>query len=311
MRIVFWGTPAFALPALRALGDEGHDVLAVVTQPDRPAGRGRELAKSAVKVEAEAEGIPVLQPEKARDPEFAAKLRELAPDLSVVVAYGQILKPEVLDLPRLGSVNIHGSLLPELRGAAPVQWAIIRGKETTGVTIMRMDAGLDSGPMLLRVEEPIEPDESACELSARLAEIGAEALVEALALIEAGELVPEPQDHARATYAPKLGREQARIDWSLPAVEVSRWIRGLDDVPGAWSPLGAAGAVKLFCPTVDAAAGEPGTVLETRGGGIVVACGEGSVLIREVQPPGKRRMGAADWVRGRGVAVGDRFGVDA
>lgn len=311
MRIVFWGTPAFALPALRALGDEGHDVLAVVTQPDRPAGRGRELAKSAVKVEAEAEGIPVLQPEKARDPEFVAKLRELAPDLSVVVAYGQILKPEVLDLPRLGSVNIHGSLLPELRGAAPVQWAIIRGKEATGVTIMRMDAGLDSGPMLLRVEEPIEPDESACELSARLAEIGAEALVEALALIEAGELVPEPQDHAQATYAPKLGREQARIDWSLPAVEVSRWIRGLDDVPGAWSPLGAAGAVKLFCPTVDAAAGEPGTVLETRGGGIVVACGEGSVLIREVQPPGKRRMGAADWVRGRGVAVGDRFGVDA
>jgi methionyl-tRNA formyltransferase len=310
VRIVFWGTPAFSLPALRALGDEGHDVLAVVTQPDRPAGRGRELSKSAVKVEAESEGIPVLQPEKAHAPEFVAELRALEPDLSVVVAYGQILKPEVLDLPRFGSVNIHGSLLPELRGAAPVQWAIIRGMDTTGVTIMRMDAGLDSGPMLLRVEEPIEPDESASELAGRLAEIGAEALVEALALLEAGQLVEEPQDHARATWAPKLDREQARIDWSRPAAEVGRWIRGLDDVPGAWSPLGAAGPVKLFRPTLGGAAGEPGTVLGARDDGIVVACGEGSVLVREVQPPGKRRMNAADWVRGRGVAVGDRFGVD-
>ena len=311
MRIVFWGTPAFALPALRALGDEGHDVIAVVTQPDRPAGRGRELAKSVVKAEAEDEGIPVLQPEKAHDPEFLARLRELAPDLSVVVAYGQILKPEVLSVPRLGSVNIHGSLLPELRGAAPVQWAIIRGMEKAGVTIMRMDAGLDSGPMLLRVEEPISPDESGSELASRLAEIGAEALVEALALLEAGQLVEEPQDHAKATYAPKLDREQARIDWSLPAVQVSRWIRGLDDVPGAWSPLGAAGPVKLFCPTVEGAAGEPGTVLETRAHGFVVACGEGSVVVGEVQPPGKRRMSAADWMHGRGVTVGDRFGAEA
>jgi len=310
VRIVFWGTPEFSLPALRALGDEGHDVLAVVTQPDRPAGRGRELTKSAVKVEAEAERIPVLQPEKAHAPEFVAELRALEPDLSVVVAYGQILKPEVLSVPRLGSVNIHGSLLPGLRGAAPVQWAIIRGMETAGVTIMQMDAGLDSGPMLLRVEEPIEPDESACELSGRLAEIGAEALVEALALLEAGQLVAEPQDPARATYAPKLDREQARLDWSRPAAEVSRWIRGLDDVPGAWSPLGTTGPVKLFRPTLDSASGEPGTVLDARDDGILVACGEGAVLVREVQPPGKRRMNAADWVRGRGVAVGDRFGVD-
>jgi methionyl-tRNA formyltransferase len=207
-------------------------------------------------------------------------------------------------------VNIHGSLLPELRGAAPVQWALIRGLETAGVTIMRMDAGLDSGPMLLRVEEPVEPDESACELAGRLAEIGAEALVEALALLEAGQLVEEPQDHAKATYAPKLDREQARVDWSRPAAEVSRWMRGCDDVPGAWSPLAAVGPVKLFRPTLDGAGGEPGTVLDARADGILVACGEGSVLIREVQPPGKRRMNAADWVRGRGVAVGDRFGVE-
>jgi len=310
VKIVFWGTPEFSLPALRALGDEGHDVLAVVTQPDRPAGRGRELAKSAVKIEAEAEGIPVLQPEKAHDPAFVAELRALEPDLSVVVAYGQILKPEVLSVPRLGSVNIHGSLLPGLRGAAPVQWAIIRGMETAGVTIMRMDAGLDSGPMLLRVEEPIEPDESACELSGRLAEIGAEALIEALALLEAGQIAEEPQDPAQATNAPKLDREQARLDWSRPAAEVSRWMRGLDDVPGAWSPLAGTGPVKLFRPTLDGAAGEPGTVLDVRDDGILVACGEGAVLVREVQPPGKRRMNAADWVRGRGVAVGDRFGVD-
>ncbi|HEX6749782.1 MAG TPA: methionyl-tRNA formyltransferase [Longimicrobium sp.] len=313
MRIVFWGTPEFALPALRALGDEGHDVAAVVTQPDRPAGRGRAVTPSCVKEEAEREGIPVLQPEKARGDDFIAELRALDADLSVVVAYGQILRPEVLAVPRLGSINIHGSLLPELRGAAPVQWAIIRGLETTGVTIMRMDAGLDSGPMLLRVEEPIEPDESACELAGRLAEIGAEALVEALALLEAGQLVQELQDDAKATYAPKLTREMARIDWAKPAAEVSRWIRGLDDVPGAWSPLGSRGPVKLFRPRVEGAGGEPGTVLEAddNEAGVLIACGDGAVRVREVQPPGKRRMNAAEWVRGRGVAAGDRFGVEA
>jgi methionyl-tRNA formyltransferase len=310
VRIIFWGTPEFALPALRALGDEGHDVAAVVTQPDRPAGRGRTVSMSPVKLEALAGGIPILQPEKARGDEFLAELRAFDADLSVVVAYGQILKPEVLAVPRLGSVNIHGSLLPALRGAAPVQWAIINGLETTGVTIMRMDAGLDSGPTLLRVEEPIEPDESACELAGRLAEIGAEALVESLALLEAGQLVEEAQDHAAATYAPKLTRESARLDWSRPAAEVARWIRGLDDVPGAWSPLGARGPVKLFRPRLETASGEPGTVLEAGDhvDGIVVACGEGAVRVREVQPPGKRRMNAAEWVRGRGVAAGDRFG---
>lgn len=308
MRIVFWGTPLFAVPALRALGDEGHDVVAVVTQPDRPAGRGREVQRSPVKVVAEEEMIPVLQPEKARGDEFIAQLRAYEPELSVVVAYGQILKPEVLAVPRLGSVNIHASLLPALRGAAPVQWSIIRGAETTGVTIMKMDAGLDSGPMLLRVEEPIEADESGSELATRLSEIGAEALIEALALLEAGQLAEEAQDHALATYAPKLDRETARIDWARPAAENARWIRGLDEVPGAWSPLGDRGAVKLFRPRVEAASGEPGAVLAADAEGVLVACGEGAVRVREVQPPGKRRMRADEWVRGRGVAVGDRFG---
>ena len=311
MRILFWGTPAFALPALRALDDEGHEVVGVVTQPDRPAGRGRDVAMSPVKREALEMMIPVLQPEKARGLEFMEQVRALEPDLSVVVAYGQILKPEVLELPRMGSFNIHGSLLPELRGAAPVQWAVIRGFDTTGVTIMRMDAGLDSGPMLLKVEEPILPDESASELASRLAEIGAEALVEALAMIEAGQLAEEPQDHAKATYAPKLDREAARIDWSLPAIEVARWIRGLDDVPGAWSPLGARGPVKFFRPHIEAGQGEPGAVLAADEEGVLIAAGEDAVRVREVQPPGKRRMRAAEWVHGRGVAVGDRFGADA
>jgi methionyl-tRNA formyltransferase len=298
VKVLFWGTPAFALPALRALSEEGHVVVGVVTQPDRPAGRGREVAMSPIKEEALEEGIPVLQPEKA-----------LGADISVVVAYGQILKPEVLAVPRLGSVNIHASLLPELRGAAPIQWAIVRGHAVSGVTIMRMEAGLDSGPMLMRVEEPIQGGESASELGARLAEIGAEALVEVLALLETGDIVAEPQDHARATYAPKVDRETARIDWSKPADEVALWIRGMDDVPGAWSPLGARGPVKLFRPkVVNETGGFAGEVIEAGDGGVLIACGLGAVRVAEVQPPGKRRMRAGDWVRGRGVSVGDRFG---
>jgi methionyl-tRNA formyltransferase len=312
VKVLFWGTPAFALPALRSLSEEGHVVVGVVTQPDRPAGRGREVAMSPIKQEALAEGIPVLQPEKARGDEFLAQIRALQPDISVVVAFGQILRPEVLAVPRLGSVNIHASLLPELRGAAPIQWAIVRGHPTSGVSIMRMEAGLDSGPVILRVEEPIGPEESASELGARLAEIGAEALVEALGMMEAGMAREEAQDHGRATYAPKVDRETARIDWSLPADEVALWMRGMDDVPGAWSPLGDRGTVKLFRPTVvHSLGGTPGEVLRAdRDEGLVVACGFASVRVREVQPPGKRRMTAGDWIRGRGIAVGNRFGVE-
>ena len=313
MKVLFWGTPAFALPALRSLAEEGHVVVGVITQPDRPSGRGRELHTSPVKEEALAEGIPVLQPEQARGDEFVSQIRALDPDISVVVAFGQILRPEVLSVPRLGSVNIHASLLPDLRGAAPVQWAIVRGYRESGVSIMRMEPGLDTGPVLMRVEEPIVPDESASELGARLAEIGAEALVEVLALLESGDIIEEPQDHSRATYAPKVDREMARIDWSLPADEIALWIRGMDDVPGAWSPLGARGPVKLFRPkVVNEAGGVPGEVIAVDGtDGVLVACGMGAVRIAEVQPPGRRRMPAADWVRGRGVAAGDRFGAEA
>jgi methionyl-tRNA formyltransferase len=185
---------------------------------------------------------------------------------------------------------------------------VVRGLQETGVTIMRMEAGLDSGPMILRVEEPILPDDSAAELAERLSGLGAEALVEALAMIENDAAPETTQDHSRATYAPKIERETARIDWSLPAAQVALWMRGMDDVPGAWSPLGDRGTVKLFRPRVIDTLGVPGEVLAVDGEGVLVACGFGAVLVREVQPPGKRRMAAGEWVRGRGVAVGDRFG---
>jgi methionyl-tRNA formyltransferase len=204
MRVLFWGTPDFALPALRALGEEGHLVVGVVTQPDRPAGRGRELSMSPVKRMALDEGIPVLQPERARGEEFLEQLRALEPEVSVVVAYGQILRPEVLSLPKHGSLNIHASLLPELRGAAPIHWAVIRGFDVSGVTIMRMEEGLDSGPILFQVPEPIRPDEAMSDVAMRLSEIGAEAMIDALALMEGGMLQEREQDHERATYAPKI-----------------------------------------------------------------------------------------------------------
>lgn len=308
MKVLFWGTPEFSRPALRALNEEGHDVVAVVTQPDRPAGRGRKLQASSVKELAQEEMIPVLQPEHAFGPEFEAQIRELAPEISVVVAYGQILKQHILDLPPHGSVNIHASLLPELRGAAPVHWAIIRGAERTGVTIMQMEAGLDSGPILHQVEEPIRADESASELGMRLSEIGAEALVETLTMMESNAIEAAPQDHARATYAPKVDRELAKLDWSLPAVEIARWIRGLDAVPGAWSLLNGSDPVKLFTPRVEIRDGAPGEVVEADPEvGVLIGATHGAIRVREVQPPGKRRMEAAEWIRGRGVAVGDRF----
>ncbi len=313
MRILFWGTPAFSLPALRAILGEGHEVVGVVTQPDRPAGRGHALTPSPVKRVAREEMIPVLQPERARGPQFLAELKALEPDLSVVVAFGQILRREVIDLPSLGTVNVHASLLPELRGAAPIQWSIIRGHEQTGVTIMRIVEALDAGPMIYQVTEPIGPEETARDLAVRLAELGAEALVEALALLEAGATHEQVQDDALASYAPRLTRDDAHVDFARPAVEVDRLIRGLDDMPGGWAHLGDQD-VKLFRPRphpAQAHGAEPGTVLsalaEDATTGMLVACGEGAVCIREVKPAGKRRMTTAEWVRGRGIAVGDRL----
>ncbi len=310
MRILFWGTPAFAVPSFLALSDEGHDIVGVVTQPDRPAGRGRHLKASAVKKAALKEGLTVLEPESPRGEAFLEQVYALEPELSVVVAYGRILEHEVLDLPTAGSVNLHASLLPALRGAAPINWAIVRGSAVTGVTVMRMVEKMDAGPILLQTEEPIFPSETASELTARLSEVGAEALVEAFALLEAGVLDEVEQDEAAATYAPKVTRATARIDWSESSSDVANVIRGMDAVPGAWSELEDS-PVKLFRPHAEPALephASPGTIVDAdRTTGLLVAARSGAVRIGEVQPAGRGRMTAGEWVLGRGASTGQRF----
>jgi len=310
VRILFWGTPEFAVPSLRALGEEGHDIVGVVTQPDRRAGRGREVRTSAVKVEALDQSFKILEPESARSEDFVEGIASLGADLSVVVAYGQILSREVLSVPAMGSVNLHASLLPALRGAAPINWSIVRGDTVTGVTVMRMVEQMDAGPILFQTEEPIARQETASDLRTRLSEIGAQALVEALVLLDAGLIEEREQDESQATYAPKVDRATARIEWAHPAAVVENLIRGMDAVPGAWSELEGR-PIKLFQPTADAEVvpeGRPGTILEADPeAGLLVATGEGAVHIQEVQPPGKRRMDAGAWILGRGAAAGQRF----
>lgn len=309
MKVLFWGTPDFAVPSLRALTEEGHDVVGVVTQPDRPAGRGRSLRSSAVKQAAVADGINVLEPEAPDGDEFLREIGALSPDLSVVVAYGRILRSEVLDVPVRGSINLHASLLPALRGAAPINWAIIQGMRSTGVTVMRMVEKMDAGPTLFQIEEPIAPRETASDLAGRLSEIGAQALIEALALMEGGALEERPQDEDLVTFAPKIGRESARVDWTASASDVANLVRGMDAVPGAWSTLESR-PVKLFCPVPDEAStgGDAGVVLEADGSmGLLVATGSRAVRFSEVQPEGKSRMAATAWIRGRGATVGQRF----
>ena len=312
MRVLFWGTPEFATAPLRALLGEGFDVAAVITQPDKPVGRSRStLRPSPVKEVAASENIPVLQPEKPKGDEFIAQLRAFEPDLNVVVAYGHILPRAVIDLPRLGTLNIHASLLPALRGAAPIQAAIRDGLSETGVTIMQMVPALDAGPMLHSARTPILEDETAGELSLRLSELGAGALIEALAMIELGVATPVPQDDAGATYATKLTRESARVDWSGTAHEVGRHIRAYDPKPGAWGRL-KGGEVKLFGARVAprGSSRETGEVIAVDEVGMLVTCGAGAVRILAVQPAGKRRLTPLEWANGRGVAVGDRFDTD-
>jgi methionyl-tRNA formyltransferase len=320
MRVLFWGSPEFALPSLRAVAD-GHVLAGVVTQPDRPAGRGRHLRSSAVKRAAVELGVPILQPERARGDKFLAALSDLRPELSVVVAYGQLLVDEVLALPELGSLNVHASLLPELRGAAPVNWAIIRRHTVTGVTIMRMVREMDAGPILHQVSEPIGALTTAGELSGRLSVLGAEALTETLGRLEGDGVDEREQDHARVTFAPKLSRGMARLDWNLPGDEIDGWIRGCDPWPAAWSEVNGA-PVQLFASAVagepdapsggsesaGAASEEPGTLLEADlREGLIVAAGRGAVRIGEVKPAGRSRISSADWLRGRGACPGDRF----
>lgn len=309
MRVLFWGTPDFAAPPLRALIGEGFDVVGVVTQPDRAVGRSRsKLEPPPVKQIALEESIPVLQPEKPRGAEFVAEIKALEPDISVVVAYGHILPDDVIALPPRGTINIHASLLPKLRGAAPIQAAIREGHAETGITIMRMVKALDAGPTLLQSRTLIPDDETYGELRLRLAELGALSLIEALALIDLGLAVETPQTDAEATYAHKVDRAMTRVDWNADARTVSRIIRAYDPRPGAFSQA-PGGEVKLFgarVPVVDRN-DEPGTVMAIDGDGMTVACARGSVQISSVHPAGKRRVAPEEWARGRGISVGERL----
>lgn len=309
MKILFWGTPDFAVPSLRALANDGVEIVGVVTQPDRPAGRGRRVKMSPVKEEALALGHEVLAPIRPQGQEFIERITELRPDLSVVVAYGHILKPEILDLPSLGSVNVHASLLPQLRGAAPVNWAIIRGHEQTGVTVMRMVEAMDAGPIIHQLSEPISDEDSASELMSRLSELGSLALREALGSIKRGDTEEREQLEDAVSYAPKVDRKSARIDWTLSANEVALFIRGMDATPGAWSEL-AGMPIKFFRPSLvpESEFSQPGAVVRADPEqGLVISTSSGGVSVSEVQPAGRQRMNTLDWINGRGVKLGQHF----
>jgi methionyl-tRNA formyltransferase len=312
VRIVFWGTSSFAVPSLRALLGEAFDVVGVVTQPDRPVGRSRStLVPPPVKSAAQDEELPLFQPESPADESFLTELHALEPELSVVVSYGHILRSSLIALPTLGTINLHASLLPALRGAAPIQGAVREGLAETGVTVMRMVQALDAGPVMLQSRTPIARDETAGELEARLSELGALALVEALTLMSLGKLVEIPQEDAKATYAPKIVREMARIDWSAPAEIVARTIRAYDPKPGAFTTH-RGGEIKLFgaaaVTEADHGRNAPGTVVTIDSHGMLVACGTGTVLITCAQPAGRTRVDPEEWMRGRGIDVGERLG---
>jgi methionyl-tRNA formyltransferase len=312
MRVLFWGTPEFAAAPLRALLGEGFEVAAVVTQPDKPQGRSRRLVSPVVKQIALEEGITCFQPATPRDPEFGEMLDVIQPDISIVVAYGHILPKRIIDRPQLGTLNIHASLLPALRGAAPIQAAIRQGLSETGVSIMRMVPALDAGPVVLQASASILEDETFGELQLRLSELGALALIEALTLISLGEATETVQDETRVSFAPKVTRDDARVDWHLDATDVARVIRAYDPKPGAFTTREGVD-VKLFGPRVvrdvggSSGGATPGKVLSV-GGEFVVACGVDALRIADVQPSGRTRMSAFEWSRGRGVSAGDLLG---
>lgn len=307
LRVIFMGTPEFACPTLQRLIDRGDEVLAVVTQPDRPKGRGQKMVPPPVKELAERHGMPVLQPLKVRAPEFIESVREMNPDVIVVVAFGQILPKALLEAPKYGCINVHASLLPRYRGAAPLNWCIINGETETGVTTMLMDVGLDTGDMLLKKATPIDPDEDTSSLHDRLSLIGADILHETLDLLVQGKLVPEKQDDALSSYAPILKKEDGRIDWTRDALSIRNLVRGMTPWPGAFTSLDGK-LVKVYRARIGEGEGAPGTVLATGRDGIEVACGGGSLLLDELQLEGKKRLPARDFLAGCRITPGTAFG---
>ena len=308
MKIIFAGTPEFAAVALKALIEAGHEIVLTLTQPDRPSGRGMKLTPSPVKVMAEQHGIPVWQPERLRTPEQQAPVAAAQADVMVVVAYGLILPQAVLDLPKLGCLNIHASLLPRWRGAAPIQRAILAGDAETGVTIMQMDAGLDTGDMLSVHAIPIAPDDNAASLHDKLADQGAQAIVATLTDLPALQARRQKQSETGISYAEKLKKEEAAIDWNLPAAQLDRMIRAFNPFPSAQTTLQGA-ALKLWRASVTDNGGAPGEILSADKTGIVVACGDGALRITELQEAGGKRMDAAAFLAGNRLATGERLGL--
>lgn len=308
MRIVFMGTPEFAVPSLEALLKTGDQVVGIVTQPDRPKGRGQALTSPPIKLIAQREGIPFLQPAKIRVPEFLTALAGWKPDLIAVTAYGRILHSPILTLPPMGCVNVHGSLLPKYRGAAPVQWAVINGETETGITTMLMDEGMDTGAMLLQESLPIFPEDTSGTLAPRLAVLGGRLLVETIARLKAGTIAPQPQNHALATMAPPLKKEDGVIDWKVSALSIANRVRGLSPWPGAYT---------YFCDErwmvwsatsspVEASA-VPGTIIDVTKQTIHVATGDGVLSLREIQPANSKRLTVAQYMAGHRVFVGHSF----
>ncbi len=309
MRLIFMGSGRFAVPSFQALLESSHQIDALITQPDKPAGRGHNLRMPPTKPAALEHSVPVHQPFKVRAPESADLIRSIAPECIVVVAYGQIIPKSILEIPPRGIINVHGSLLPAYRGAAPIQWSIARGESETGVTTMLMDEGLDTGPMLLKRKITIGPDDTGGSLEEKLAPIGADLLLETLAALERNELAPEPQDDSLATLAPRIKKESARIDWNLKATEIACGIRAFIPWPVAFSEMGGR-TLKIFESVVETPGkSEPGEILSIEPDGIVVGCGSGTRLrILELQAEGKKRMAAADFARGQRLAPGTKLG---
>lgn len=307
MKVVYMGTPDFAVNTLESIIEAGHDVVAVVTQPDKPKGRGKAMQFTPVKEVAVAHDIPVYQPVKVRDPEFVMQLREMAPDIIVVVAFGQILPEEILNLPKFGCVNVHASLLPKYRGAAPIQWSILDGETETGVTIMYMEKGLDTGDMISKVVVPIDATDTGDSLHDKLAEAGAKLLVETLPAIEQGNIQPEKQDDEKSCYAKMLSKDMGKIDFAKTAVEIERLIRGMNSWPSAYTSYQGK-TLKIFEAQIVEGAGAPGEVIAVDKKSFTVMCKDQALRILNLQMEGKKRMDTQAFLLGKTVTVGEMLG---